>query len=174
MKKSDIKVSPAYFQKYIDLAPDEELLRALPEGGIKLFTDNMSKLTDLGTSSYEKGKWSVHEMIEHLMDTERIFQNRALRFARMDKTDLPGYDENAYADVARSNDIPLSKLLMQYIAVRGSSLAMFSNFNEEELMRTGTANGQEISVLAMGFILIGHPIHHFNVLEERYFPLLNR
>ena len=172
MKKSEIKVSPEYFQKYIDLAPDTDLVEALPEGGIKLFTDNITKLQKLGNTTYEEGKWTANQIIEHCMDTERIFQERALRFARNDKTKLPGYDENAYAEASRSNDWTLNRLLMQYIAIRGSSLALFSNFNKEELHRTGIANGTEISVLALGFILIGHPIHHFNVLVERYFPLI--
>lgn len=172
MKKSDIKVSPEYFQMYLDLAPDADLIEALPEGGIKLFTDNLTKLQKLGDKTYAEGKWTVHQLIEHCMDTERIFQERALRFARNDKTKLPGFDENAYVDSARSNDWTINRLLMQYIAVRGSTLALFSNFNEEELQRTGVAGGKEVSVLALGFILIGHPIHHFNVLVERYFPMI--
>ncbi|MEX1001249.1 MAG: DinB family protein [Crocinitomicaceae bacterium] len=172
MKKEDIQLVPDYYQRYIDLVPDVNLIDALPEGGIKLFTDRMNDLQKLGVKTYAKGKWTIHEMLEHLMDTERIFQARALRFARNDTTELAGYDENAYVKAARSNEIPLGKLLMQYIAVRGSTLAMFSNFNKEELMRSGRANGQEISVLAIGFILIGHPIHHFKVLEEKYFPLI--
>lgn len=174
MTKKDIKVVPEYFQRYLDVAPDTDLLSALPEGGIRLFTDHMMTLTQLGDKTYAEGKWTVNEIIEHLMDTERIFQSRALRFARLDQTELPGYDENAYAMASRSNELSLNKLLMQYIALRGSTLAMYSNFNEEELMRTGVANGKEISVLAIGFIIIGHPIHHFKILKEKYFPLIRK
>ena len=173
MKKEDILTVPEYYKKYIELAPDLELIKALPEGGIKLYTDHMDQLTRVGIKTYAKGKWTINQIIEHLMDTERIFQARALRIARKDQTPLPGYDENAYAKAARSNEIPLGKLLMQYIALRGSTLAMFSNFNAEEMQRTGVADGKEISVLAIGFILIGHPIHHFNVIQERYFTMIN-
>lgn len=172
MKRSDIKVVPAYYQKYIDLAPDIELIDALKTGGISLFQENISKLIDLGLQTYAPDKWTVNQMVEHIMDTERIFVNRALRFARNDQTELPGYDENMYASNARSNEFPIIQLMEQFAMVRKSTIATFENFNSEELQRTGKANGQEISVLALGFIQVGHPIHHFNVLKERYFPLI--
>ena len=111
-------------------------------------------------------------MLEHLIDTERIFQSRALRIARMDKTELPGFNENEYVESARSNQIALDKLLTDYNSVRQASISLFSNFSDEELKRTGIANGQTISVLAIGFIIIGHPTHHFKILEERYFGLI--
>jgi DinB superfamily len=172
MRKDQIKTLPSYYEKYVNLAGDGDFMNELMSGGLQLFIDNADKLEALGQKTYAEGKWTVQEMLEHLMDTERLFQSRCLRFARADKTDLPGYDEDLYANNARSNDIPLRKLLSDYRLLRSSSIAMFSNFNEEELQRTGTANGQEISVLAMAFIMIGHPIHHFNVLEERYFGLI--
>ena len=173
MKKSEIKTVPSYYDGYVALAGEGELMNDLMSGGLQLFIDNADKLEALGLKTYAKGKWTVHQIIEHLMDTERLFQARALRFARADKTNLPGYDEDLYADNARSNEIPLRKLLSDYRLLRSSSIAMFSNFSDEELQRTGTANGQEISVLAMGFVMIGHPIHHFNVLQERYFNLID-
>lgn len=171
MTKNDIKVVPEYYKKYIALAGDGELMNELMQGGLELYVSAAEKLESLGQKVYAEGKWTVQEMLEHLMDTERLFQARALRFARQDKTELPGYDENLYATNARSNEIPLRKLLSDFRLVRSATIALFSNFNKEELMRTGTANGQEISVLAIGFILVGHPIHHFKVLEERYFGL---
>lgn len=172
MKKSDIKVVPDYYKKYISLADDRDLMEQLPNGGIEHFETNFDLIKSLGLKSYALGKWSANQMLEHLMDTERIFQNRSLRFARLDKTELPGYNEDDYALTARSNQISIEKLLEDYKKLRASSVALFSNFSDEELMRTGSANGQEMSVLAMGFVFIGHPIHHFNVLQERYFPLI--
>ncbi|MEO9532735.1 MAG: DinB family protein [Crocinitomicaceae bacterium] len=172
MTKNDIKVAPEYYHKYIQLAGDGDLMAELMQGGLELYVNAADKLEALGQKTYAEGKWTVQQMLEHLMDTERLFQARALRFARNDKTEIPGYDEDFYATNARSNEIPLRKLLSDYRLLRSASIAMFSNFNAEELMRTGVANGQEISVLAMGFIMIGHPIHHFNVLEERYFGLI--
>lgn len=172
MKKSDIKTVPAYYQKYIDQVPDIELMEALKSGGIELFHDHLDFLLALGDQVYAPGKWTVNQMVEHLMDTERIFLNRALRFARLDKTALPGFDENVYVANARSNELRLQDLLNQYSIIRQATVTTYSNFNEEELNRTGTADSKEISVLALGFIQVGHPIHHFNVVKERYFPLL--
>ena len=172
MTKDQINCLPDYYTHYVNIAGDGDLMTELITGGLQLFIDAADKLESLEQKTYADGKWTVQEMIEHLMDTERLFQARCLRFARADKTDLPGYDEDHYAANARSNDIPLRKLLSDYRLLRSSTIAMFSNFNEEELQRTGTANGQEISVLAMGFVMVGHPIHHFNVLEEKYFGLI--
>lgn len=172
MKKTDIQVVPEYYKKYINLADDSDLIDQLPKGGIELFDNSFGIIKSLGLKTYAQGKWSTNQMLEHLIDTERIFQSRSLRFARLDSTELPGYNEDDYALSARSNQIPLEKLMDDYRIVRASSVSLFSNFSNEELMRTGMANGQEISVLAMGFVLIGHPIHHFNVLQERYFPLI--
>ena len=172
MTKSDIKVVPDYYMNYIKLADDRELLEQLSTGGIDLFEANFSLIKSLGLKSYSLGKWSANQMIEHLIDTERIFQSRCLRFARQDKTELPGYSEDDYVMSARSNQLSIDKLLADYKSLRVSTCALFSNFSDEELMRTGIASGQEISVLAMGFVLIGHPIHHFNVLQEKYFPLI--
>lgn len=172
MKRSDIQVTPEYFNRYINLVADEPLLNVLAIGGIDLFVGSRDLLNELGQRTYAEGKWTVNEMVDHLIDTERIFQNRALRIARNDATDLPGYDENFYADQSRSNEFSLDDLLEEYQQLRTSSYQMFKRFSEEEMMRTGTADGKEISVLALGFILVGHPIHHFKVLKERYFPLL--
>jgi hypothetical protein len=172
MKKEEISIAPTYFDNYISLASDSHLLDALPHEGIDLFLNNKSLLEQIGMKTYAQGKWTVNQIVEHLIDTERIFQNRALRFARMDKTELPGYSEDDYAQSARSNQIPLKKLLSDYKIVRQSSVALFENFSNDELMRTGSAIGNEISVLAIGFVLIGHPVHHFKVIEERYAELI--
>lgn len=174
MKKTDIEFVPSFYQGYIDKAPEKELMEALKTGGVDLYENNFDKLKQLGTKVYAPNKWTVNQMVEHLMDTERIFVNRSLRFARNDKTELPGYDHDIYVQNSRSNEIPLGKLVDQYKQIRKGTIATFENFNNEELMRVGVANGNKISVLTMGFILIGHPIHHYNVLEEKYFPLITQ
>lgn len=172
MKKTAIKTAPEYYQHYINLAGNDDLMNELMSGGLQLYVDHAEQLEDLGDKVYADNKWTARQIIEHLIDTERIFQARALRIARGDQTPMPGYNENFYADMARSNEVPLRKLLSDYRLVRSSTISLFSNLNEEELHRTGIANGQEISVLAIGFILVGHPVHHFNVLKELYFPLI--
>ncbi len=168
MKKSDVKNIPTYYQNYINLVDDAQLMDLIENGGIRLYLDKFELLNEIGLKTYAPGKWTVHQIIEHLIDTERLFIARSLRFVRNDKTDLPGYDENMYADESRSNERSIEELLEEYRIVRMASVSFFKNLSDDELKRTGTANGVEISVSAMGFIIIGHPIHHFNVIMERY------
>lgn len=171
MKAMAIKTSPEYYAGYIDLVDDKPLLDVLPQGGIELYLDHFDELRAIGPKVYAKGKWTINQIVQHLIDTERIFINRALRFIREDDTDLPGYDHNAYVVSSRANDLTLFNLLEEYKAVRKSSELFFRPLTDEELLRNGTANGLEISALAIGYILVGHPTHHFNVLKDRYFGL---
>jgi len=117
---------------------------------------------------YAEGKWTIKDIIQHLIDAERIFAYRALRFARNDKTDLPGFEENDYVDTANANDRTIMSLLTELSAVRHSNLLLFKTFTEEQLLRQGTANNNPISVRALGFVIIGHQNHHQRVFEERY------
>ena len=171
MKTLALDTAPDYYQNYIRQVDDKPLLEILTYSGVSLFENYFEELTSVGDKTYAKDKWTVREIIQHLIDTERIFINRALRFVRQDRTELPGYDHNAYVPVSRANDKLLSDLIAEYKAVRQSTVHFYKHLNENELMRTGTANGVEISVLAMGYVLVGHPIHHFNVIRERYFNL---
>lgn len=119
---------------------------------------------------YAEGKWTIKEIIQHLMDAERIFAYRALRFARMDATELPGFDEHAYASAvnAFANKRKLADLLTEYTLIRQSSIALFKNFTPVELTRGGQAAKAYISVRAIGFIIIGHQNHHQRLFQERY------
>jgi hypothetical protein len=172
MTRSQIQTVPDYYQKYIDLVPDVNLLEVLPHGGLELFLNERNLLQEIGLKVYAPEKWTINQIIEHLMDTELIFLNRALRFARKDTTNLPGYEENYFAETARSNERSLEDLLENYQLIRACSTYFYKSLNEEQLLATGTANNQLISVLAVGFIIIGHPIHHFNTIKERYAPLV--
>jgi hypothetical protein len=119
---------------------------------------------------YADGKWTIKEIIQHIMDTERIFAYRALRFARMDQTQLPGYDEDAYALVVnpKANKRKLQEMLTEYTLIRQSTLALFQTFSSTELLQGGIASEAYMSVRAIGFILIGHQNHHQHIFEERY------
>lgn len=172
MKKSAIKVIPSYGLYYTNLASDEDLMVQLPTAGISLFTEHEAQLEKIGTKTYALGKWTVHQIIEHLTDAERVFQYRALRFARQDKTPLAGFDENIWAAVSKANDRSIHDLLADYQTVRQSTVALYKTFDNDQLFFTGTANGQENSVIALGFMMIGHGIHHFGVVKEKYFPLI--
>lgn len=117
---------------------------------------------------YAEGKWTIKEIIQHIIDTERVFAYRALRISRNDKTPLPGFDENNFALNTDANNRHLQGLLTELSIVRQSTLILFKSFSEEQLRRIGIASNHEISVRAIGFIIIGHQKHHQKVFQERY------
>lgn len=120
---------------------------------------------------YAEGKWAIKDIIQHLIDAERIFAYRALRFARNDKTDLPGFEENNYVNEANANKRSIMELLTELSAVRHATMYLFKTFNEEQLKRVGVASNNEMSVRALGFVIIGHQNHHQQIFVERYLNL---
>ncbi|MDV6167277.1 DinB family protein [Flavobacterium sp. DG1-102-2] len=117
---------------------------------------------------YAEGKWTIKDIIQHLIDTERIFVYRALRFARADETELPGFDETSYGNVAHGDARSINDLLTEMSALRHATIMMFKSFNEDDLSKKGTASGYTVSVRAFGFLLIGHQNHHIKIFKERY------
>lgn len=172
MKAKALETSPEYYKKYIALVEDKALYEIFESGGIDLYLEEIEKLEEIGDKVYAPGKWTVRQIVQHLTDTERVFAYRALRFVRNDVTALPGYDENLYAESANVNNKKLSDLLEEYQILRLSNAYFFNKLTDEELLRIGTANGNEISVLAIGYVLIGHAVHHFNVIQEKYMNLV--
>lgn len=118
--------------------------------------------------SYVEGKWTIKDIIQHLIDAERIFAYRALRISRNDKTPLPGFDENVYVENTNANDRSIQDLLAEFSAVRYSTLFLFKSFSEEQLKKIGNVSNGDVSVRAIGFIIIGHQKHHQKVFQERY------
>lgn len=172
MKKSAINPLPAFFDRYINRVEEMELQDALLQySPVKLFADTDSLLA-LGDKVYAPGKWTVKDILQHCLDTERIMTYRALRFARNDSTLLPGFEEDYFAAHAKGNRRTLPDLLEEWGLLRNSTIALFRSFDEEMLMRTGQSFKGDISVLALGFVICGHPIHHLHVIQERYYPLL--
>ena len=119
-------------------------------------------------SSYGEGKWTIAEVLVHILDAERVFQYRALRFARNDATDLPGFDQDAYVPLSGAVHRTKDDVIEEYRAVRSSSIALFAQFNVEILRRKGSANNAAMSVGALGFIICGHQRHHRNIIRSRY------
>lgn len=117
---------------------------------------------------YAEGKWTIKDIIQHVIDTERIFAYRALRISRNDATPLPGFEENDYVENTKANERGIQDLLAEFSAVRYATLFLFKSFSEEQLKRMGTASGTAIFVRAIGFIIIGHQKHHQNIFQERY------
>jgi hypothetical protein len=172
MKRSSINPLPEFFDRYINLVDDIELITAMEKYSSNWLNAEKEKFIALKDSIYAPGKWTVKDILQHVIDNERIFCYRALRFARNDKTPLPGYDEQLFGQHANGFKRTIDDLLNEFALVRQASLALFKNFNEEILLHKGIANNKELSVLAAGFIIAGHPIHHLNVIKERYYPLL--
>lgn len=162
---------PPFFDRYINLAEDVDLVEALEQYSTFGKEEDLDNLRKLGDQRYAPEKWTVKEVIQHVIDNERIQAYRALRFARNDKTVLPGYDEGVLADNAKTAHRTVDELLEEFQVVRKSSVILFKSLNDEELLRTGTTFNTEISALALGFVLVGHHIHHYNVLKERYWGI---
>lgn len=158
---------PAYYQTYIGAVPENDLLEAL-QNNKKALDPLVLELMTKGNYRYAEGKWTVKEVLMHLVDTERIFAYRALTFARADNNALPGFDENEYAKHYNADKRTLQHIYGEFKAVRDATALLFQSFDEEMLQRSGTANGKAISVTALGYAIAGHANHHFNVLKERY------
>lgn len=157
-----------YYKKYIDLVDTDDINDALEYG-----TSQMIKLSNnipptKYDYSYGEGKWTTKESLIHLIDTERIFAYRALRFARGDKTELPGFDQDNYVPTAKGHQRSFSAIMKEYKSVRQASISLFKSFDEEMLTQVGLASGNPFSVRALGYIIAGHEIHHRNILKERY------
>lgn len=164
----DFSVLPKYYHHYVMLVQNESLIDALEQSGKQLVSLLSSVPEEMGEYRYEAGKWSVKELICHMMDAERIFAYRALRFARNDSTDLPGFEENDYAPEANAHARTLHQLLDEAQRLRQTTIDLFTSFTTDMLQRKGTANKNLVSVINIGYIIAGHETHHRNVLKERY------
>ncbi|WP_422660948.1 DinB family protein [Paenibacillus sp. EC2-1] len=168
MKRPSQTDYPAYYQTYVGLVPDGNLHEILLEQ--QQFTNNLiSSLTDTQVDyRYAPGKWSIKEVLGHMIDTERIMSYRLLRIARGDQTPLAGFEENFYVDHAYYEKRSMDSLLVEYRTVRSSTLSLVRGLAEEAWERTGIANDNKISASAVAYIIAGHELHHLNVLKERY------
>ncbi|GAA3950311.1 DinB family protein [Hymenobacter algoricola] len=162
-----------YFTNYISRVPEGTeplaMLRQQP-AELRQLIGGLSE--EQALTRYAPGKWTIKEMLLHIVDTERIFSYRALRIARGDQQPLPGFDENAYADASGANERTLSDLLAEYEAVRQATVALFQSFPPAVLDRPGTASNNPLTVRALLFVAPGHEAHHLYILRERYLPLL--
>lgn len=117
---------------------------------------------------YEEGKWTIKEIIQHLIDSERVFNYRALRFARKDTTDLMGFDENLFVENSNANSREFINLLEEFAILRRDTVLLYKSFSYDALLEIGTANENSMSVRALGYITSGHLLHHLKVIQERY------
>jgi len=170
MKASDLKPNEyaEYYDQYIKQAGNSNLLEVLAESAKALNILFETITDDKMNYKYAEDKWTIKEMLLHIIDAERVFAYRALRFARADKTNLPGFEHNDYVVVSNANNRNKASLLSEYNAQRVSTIQLFSNFTDEMLLQIGVASGNPMSVRALGFVIAGHETHHSNILKERY------
>ena len=157
-----------FYATYLNMVGEETLLEAL-EKSKDWFVDYTSgrSLEQLG-HSYGPDKWTVAEVLLHIIDTERIFQYRAFRFSRNDKTALPGFDHDSYVKESESENRTKASIIAEFLAVREATHTLFRSLTTEQIKRIGTASDMPWSVAALGFVISGHLKHHAKILEERY------
>jgi DinB superfamily len=168
MNRPNTNEYAAYYETYVSLVDESDIVSAMRNQTDEL-RDIFSQMSDdKGLYRYETGKWSIKELLGHLIDGERVFAYRALRFARADKTELAGFDQDPYIENANFDTVKLQDLLEELLSLRNANTLFFNNLSEEAWSRTGVASENEISVRAIAFILVGHIRHHIKILKERY------
>jgi hypothetical protein len=172
MKRSELKPVPEYFDRYINKCDDVELLTAIQTSIDELDNLPVVQWKALGDQVYAPGKWTVKDVLQHIIDTERIFAYRALAFARNETQTLPSFEEDDYATAAAASNRTIEDLVAELRITHQSLKAMYSSFNPAMLQKMGKGFKGQYSVASIGFIMPGHQRWHFQIVEERYFPLL--
>lgn len=159
---------PEYYNIYINIVREGEILEILEEQSKEIQEFLSSLSVELGDHTYAFGKWTIKEVLGHLIDSERIFAYRALRIARKDKQSMPGYDSDEYVKNGNFFRRTVSDLREEMLLLRATNLKMFINFDENDLNQKGTANENEVSVRALLYLLAGHELHHINFIKNNY------
>lgn len=169
MQKPLVNEYLAFYQPYISqIKENENLLERLEtvQQETQKFLGSVSSTKE--EYRYAEGKWTIRELVQHLMDAERVMAYRALRIARGDQTNMPGFDEDDYVAACDCSQTTLTQLLEEYKVLRTSTLLLFRGFSPTTYQNTGTANGAKVSLRALAAIIIGHEAHHIQVIRERY------
>jgi hypothetical protein len=157
-----------YYEAYIQLVKKEDCVKYLSEN-LKTVVEFYARIPDKKLNfAYAEGKWTVKDILLHLIDTERIFAYRALRIARNDKTAMEGFNHNDFAISAQAKMRNRAGLISEYISVRTATISLFESFTKEQMKLIGIASNSSISVRAIGFIITGHENHHNTIIKERY------
>ncbi|MFZ1749563.1 MAG: DinB family protein [Saprospiraceae bacterium] len=172
MKRSELKHMPAHFDRYILKCDDVDIIDAIEMSITELQNAPIDKWKALGDKTYANGKWTIKEILQHLIDTERIFAYRALAYARGEQGTVLGYDDDAYAKASMANDRTLPSLMGELKHCHISLKVLFQSFTEEMMDRMCKGIKGEYSVASVGFIMPGHQRWHFGIMEEKYYPLI--
>lgn len=164
----NLETIPPFYKGYVKLVEQPDVLQALRISGYRTLELIHSVPEAKVDYRYADGKWSIREVLCHMIDAERIFAYRALRFARNDRTPLSGFDEQAYAAHLNATGRSLKQIGDEMQHLRTATVDLFEGFSAEMLTRKGLANNNELSVVALGFVIAGHETYHVKVLKERY------
>ncbi len=160
------------FERYVSRVPETDVIAALSRGKEELPAALRAVRGEAEHYRYAAGKWSIRELVGHVIDTERVMGYRAVCVARGETVSLPGFDENAYAAHATFDDYPLGELLEEFAHVRESHLGLFRHLSPEAWLRRGLANNNPITVRALAWVIVGHARHHVAMLAQHYLPHL--
>jgi len=158
----------SYYQRYTDLVPDGDIVTTLKRQMDQTLTLLRRIDENRGSYRYAPDKWSIKQLIGHVIDAERVFAYRALRFARSDSQAIPGFDQDQFMSGANFDDQLLEDLIDEYEHVRRATIALLKPLSDEAWMRRGTASDNEVSVRALAHIMAGHELHHVQILKTRY------
>lgn len=169
MKRTDLPFVPEFYDRYINYVPENT---AIIDGLIasqNVLEAYREELIRLGDYQYQEGKWTCKEVVQHLIDNERVMSYRAMALARGEQKGLPGYEQDDYAANCNASARAMESLLEEFLVVRKSTILLFQSFKEEVLLNVGTCSTIKMTPLALGLVCIGHAEHHVGVLVERYF-----
>lgn len=168
--RKDIPV-PEFYKGYINSVKEDDMMEALANN-TRQFRKFLKHIPGKKINyAYAEGKWTVKELLQHIIDAERVFCYRALSFARKDSAPLPSFDENVWAITAKAPKRKWNDLVDEFKALRAANIAFFASLDEEQLQQTGTANNNVMSVAALGFVCAGHVAHHMRIIRERYLDI---
>lgn len=160
---------PQYASMYIDLLPDDGLVLTHLEDNFRITKNFILSLpAEKLLYRYAPGKWTIKEILVHIIDDERIYSYRALRFARNDNDKLTGFDQDDFAFHSNANERELKNIFEEYEAVRKSTITLFNGLHDEALTREGTADGKKATVRALAYHIAGHELHHISFIKENY------
>jgi hypothetical protein len=172
MKRSQLSPMPEYFDRYINQCDDVEIIQAIQTSIVELENAPVHKWKMLQDKTYAVNKWTIKEVLQHLIDTERIFSYRALAYARNEKQAVLSFDEDAYTRASGANARELDGLIEELLLSHKSVQLLFESFTPQMCEQLCPGFKGPYSVASVGFILPGHQRWHFRILEEKYYPLL--
>lgn len=157
-----------FYSDYIKALGEVDLLNVL-KSSLKNLTDTLENLPEEKLMyKYAEGKWTIKELVQHIIDAERVLSYRALRFSRNDASNLPGFDEDWYVTYSNGNERDFKDILQEFIHVRNATISLFNSFTPEMFLMNGLANNSDMTVRALGFIIAGHQTHHLRIIKEKY------